>query len=149
MRISSALARIRGVYASSPALLVPRFVASTGSSVGCTSSSEISKVTSTDMQGLIGIRQAKASLIQEGAQGIDDNDRASLDTPKEGTTVRDLKSRGGGNCGVNYSTLHLRDTEDPAKMWLPQKVQHCGEMVGITVDKNKGGWESLMAFAHN
>ncbi|XXG67848.1 hypothetical protein AAC387_Pa06g1098 [Persea americana] len=82
-------------------------------------------------------------------QGIDDNDRVSLDTPKEGTTVRDLKSRGGGNCGVNYSTLHLRDTEDPAKMWLPQKVRHCCEMVGITVDKNKGGWESLMAFAHN
>ncbi|KAJ8646785.1 hypothetical protein MRB53_008533 [Persea americana] len=43
MQISSALVRIRGAYASSPALSAPRSVASTGSSVGCTSSSEVSK----------------------------------------------------------------------------------------------------------
>ena len=42
-------------------------------------------------------------------QRVDDDNRVSLDTPEEGTTLRDLKSQGKGHCGANYSTLHLRD----------------------------------------
>ena len=204
MPVSSALARIRGVYDSSPAFSAPRSVASTGSSVGCPSSSEVSKSNNNHPRGSGGLsgkgknhtrrssrsncdlwrfespvansssefldktndgsmggsrafvdcpaphdqgvgasvsapvhilspyqgwvsisKDFRAQGKQEAnvwnippIQGVVDNDRVSLDTPEQGTTDRDLNSKGGGNFGLKYSTLHLRDTEDPAKMWL-------------------------------
>ena len=80
------------------------------------------------------------------------NDRISLLTPVEGTTVRDLKAKGKGVLGVNFLETQFDRFNPPDEYlnpWLSQKVRQCGEVVGITVDNNKGGWESLLAFAHD
>ncbi|KAJ8623607.1 hypothetical protein MRB53_032136 [Persea americana] len=137
MRLSSTLARIRGVYASSLALLAPRSVASTGSSVGCPSSSEVSK------SNISNHARVSRGLSGKGKTHKRRSSRSDCDLWRSESPAASSSSE------FLNKTEHLRDTKDPAKKWLSQKVRQCGKVVGIIVDKNKGGWESLLAFAHN
>lgn len=40
-------------------------------------------------------------------------------------------------------------TKDHHNSWLTEKIRECGELVGISANKKKGGWDSLIAFVHN
>lgn len=80
------------------------------------------------------------------------NDRISLPTPKEGVASKDLKGKSNKQQGNSSSGIQVKRytplSDDGLNPWLSQKIRQCGEVVGITVDNNKAGWESLLAFAH-
>lgn len=80
------------------------------------------------------------------------NDRISLPTPKEGVASKDLKGKSNKQQGNSSSGIQVKRytplSDDGLNPLLSQKIRQCGEVVGITVDNNKAGWESLLAFAH-
>lgn len=86
--------------------------------------------------------------------------RISISTPEEGTSswvlrIRNKEFSRGGLKGSNLNPGGLVPIEHE-NSWLSVKMKECGdvkmkeceEAVGITVDNNKGGRNSLLAFAH-
>lgn len=68
----------------------------------------------------------------------------SLSTPKKGTVMYAASSldkdldRGGKQWATDLVP------EDTNNSWLTEKIRECGEMVGISIDKHKGGWDNLI-----
>lgn len=62
------------------------------------------------------------------------NDRISLSTLKEGTSVHNLRDRCKGRQIAKGNSRELQGS------WLFDKIKVFGEVVRLSVDSNKGGW---------
>lgn len=55
----------------------------------------------------------------------------------------------GSEWGLDRDSGRGPSPEVEPNQWLAQKILQCGELVGVCVDNCKGGWGSLVAFAHD